>query len=78
MGATQAATTAQLIGDDEDVRAMRLAAGRTQMDAAVQAGVSIVLVRLYEARPSAVTDPRKRRNLDAVYAVYSQALNDGH
>jgi hypothetical protein len=44
------------------------------MKAAVAAGVSMPLVRLFEANPEAVSDPKKRRALDEVYQGYAAAL----
>lgn len=55
-------------------RDVRKAAGVSQMKAAVDAGVSMPLVRLYEANPEAVSDPGKRRSLDRVYAGYAAAV----
>ena len=48
-------------------RAVRELAGKTQMVVAVQAGVSMPTLRLYEASASAV-GAAKRKALDAVYA----------
>lgn len=49
-------------------REVRLAAGVTQIQAAVYSGTSEPTVRLYEASPAAVAHPEKRRALDVLYA----------
>jgi hypothetical protein len=54
-------------------RAARKQAGKSQIQAAVAAGVSEPLVRLYEANRDAVTDAQKRVNLDRIYAGYIAA-----
>ncbi|GAC1585451.1 MAG: hypothetical protein NVS3B20_27560 [Polyangiales bacterium] len=47
---------------------IRKAAGRSLEWAGVHSGTSHATARLYEANPDAVKDPRKRADLDALYA----------
>jgi hypothetical protein len=51
---------------------VRQRAQKSQIQAAVAAGVSEPTVRLYEANPDSVTDLRKRAQLDRVYATYAE------
>ncbi|MCC6653451.1 MAG: hypothetical protein IT348_20035 [Candidatus Eisenbacteria bacterium] len=51
-----------------DLRSIRLAAGYSQIRAAVEAGTAPQTLRLFEdAGPDAVTKPDKRRALVALY-----------
>jgi hypothetical protein len=49
----------------------RQAAGVPLIKTAVDSGTSEATVRLYEASPDAIKDPRKRAALDKVYAGYA-------
>lgn len=56
------------------LRELRLAAGVTQIQAAVYSGTSEPTVRLYEASPVAVAHPEKRRALDVLYAEFAATV----
>jgi hypothetical protein len=58
--------------NDCSPREVRQRAQKSQIQAAVAAGVSEPLVRLYEANQDAVTDSRKRAQLDRVYAGFAE------
>lgn len=49
-------------------REIREAVGVTQVVVAVDSGTSLTTVRLYEADPKAVKNPRKKQALDTTYA----------
>lgn len=53
-------------------RDIRIAAGKSQMWTAVQAGVSEPTLRLYEANRESVSEP-KRKALDSAYAALDRA-----
>lgn len=51
-----------------DLRAIRVAAGYSQLRASVEAGTTPPTLRLYEdAGPSSITKPEIRRSLDQLY-----------
>ena len=52
----------------------RMSAQRTLVQVAAEAGCSIGLVQKYELSPAAVSDPRKRARLSAVYDCFPDTV----
>ncbi|HET7540682.1 MAG TPA: hypothetical protein VFK05_12445 [Polyangiaceae bacterium] len=52
----------------------RMSAQTTLVQVAAEAGCSIGLVQKYELSPAAVTDPRKRARLDAIYQRFPRTV----
>jgi len=55
-----------------DPRTIRRAAGLSQLAIAARGGTSLHVVRLYEANPASVSEP-KRRALDPIYGELGAA-----
>ena len=52
------------------LKTARMSAQFTLVQVAAEAACSIGLVQKYELAPAAVTDPRKRARLDAIYSRF--------